>query len=202
MQTPVPSGRRSFALAVHAHVQLEHAHVRPPLRMSIDPLAVVCTNYSRFVTWLSVLNTTRRTKNMGIDRDDLPLTFPKAAEFMWHRYGVRPSVGTLYRWATRGVGGVRLESLRIGRRFRTTQGAIENFVTRRPVETPLPRQRSGPQAQPSTQGDPRCGKRSSHESVAVEIEKSRQRLKQCRSTSTKYRSPTPPRGELTQGEVK
>jgi hypothetical protein len=40
----------------------------------------------------------------------------------------RPSAATLWRWATRGVGGVRLETYKIGGRRYTTAEALERFV--------------------------------------------------------------------------
>lgn len=41
-----------------------------------------------------------------------------------------PHPTTIYRWATRGVSGVRLESLRVGGRFYTSSEAIDRFLGR------------------------------------------------------------------------
>jgi hypothetical protein len=43
------------------------------------------------------------------------------------RNGKRPHVATLYRWAQRGVRGVRLETIRVGGTLCTTVSAIQRF---------------------------------------------------------------------------
>jgi len=43
--------------------------------------------------------------------------------------GRRPSASTLYRWCRRGVGGVRLEYVRIGRSMATNRAALGRFLT-------------------------------------------------------------------------
>ena len=40
----------------------------------------------------------------------------------------QPHVATLHRWRTRGVRGVRLEAVRVGGRWHTSQAAIERFI--------------------------------------------------------------------------
>ena len=41
-----------------------------------------------------------------------------------------PHVATLFRWASRGVGGVKLEVLRVGGRTCTSREAIQRFCNR------------------------------------------------------------------------
>jgi hypothetical protein len=40
----------------------------------------------------------------------------------------RPHLSTLHRWAERGVGGIKLPTIRVGRRRFTTQGDIDRFL--------------------------------------------------------------------------
>jgi len=40
----------------------------------------------------------------------------------------KPHVSTLHRWARRGVGGVRLQTWRVGRRTFTTDEAVAEFL--------------------------------------------------------------------------
>ena len=42
----------------------------------------------------------------------------------------RPTVRTLWRWASKGVAGVRLQTLKIGGRTYTSRPAIERFLLR------------------------------------------------------------------------
>ena len=45
--------------------------------------------------------------------------------------GRRPDKTTLYRWCLRGVGGVRLEHVRLGNRILTSRQAITRFIAAR-----------------------------------------------------------------------
>jgi hypothetical protein len=49
----------------------------------------------------------------------------EAAEFL---PGILPQHGTLHRWATVGVRGVKLEARLVGGRFYTTPQAVERFL--------------------------------------------------------------------------
>lgn len=46
------------------------------------------------------------------------------------RRGQRPHVATLYRWATRGVRGVQLETIRVGGTLCTSLEALQRFCER------------------------------------------------------------------------
>lgn len=43
----------------------------------------------------------------------------------------RPDISTLHRWINRGVGGVRLEAVRIGNQVITSRQAITRFIEQR-----------------------------------------------------------------------
>lgn len=55
------------------------------------------------------------------------ITFAEAAKICPQIDGKRPSTVTIWRWATKGVRGVRLEHVRVGRRMVTTEEAINTF---------------------------------------------------------------------------
>jgi hypothetical protein len=52
---------------------------------------------------------------------------PKRAELPRRRFNKRPHVSTFYRWAKRGVRGVRLETIRIGGTLCTSVDAMQRF---------------------------------------------------------------------------
>jgi len=52
------------------------------------------------------------------------LTFAEAAAVLPDR----PHVSTLHRWRLRGIGGVKLETIRIGGRRYTSHEALERFI--------------------------------------------------------------------------
>lgn len=67
----------------------------------------------------------------------------------------RPHVSTIWRWVSRGVGGVRLETISSGGRRFTSREALRRFVTATtaaanglapPTRTPRRRRRDGAQA--------------------------------------------------------
>ena len=60
------------------------------------------------------------------------MTFAEAASMIERKFGFKPSVSTVWRWAKKGVNGRVLEAIRIGRRYRTTAEAIERFLNRTP----------------------------------------------------------------------
>ena len=59
--------------------------------------------------------------------DEQVLTFSQAAKTLPHLNGKRPHTSTLWRWARKGIGGVFLETRRLGGRFVTSAEAIERF---------------------------------------------------------------------------
>jgi len=63
--------------------------------------------------------------------DESPLTLAEAAKALPPlRGGKRVHLATLYRWVSRGVAGVRLESLRLGRTVVTSREALQRFAER------------------------------------------------------------------------
>lgn len=58
------------------------------------------------------------------------LTLAEAAALIGRKFGVKPSISTMWRWAKKGVDGQTLRSVRIGRRIRTTDEAVEQFLDR------------------------------------------------------------------------
>lgn len=55
------------------------------------------------------------------------LSIQEVAARMTMRMGAAVAVSTVWRWCKKGVGGVRLEHGRIGRRYFVTDGALERF---------------------------------------------------------------------------
>lgn len=47
-----------------------------------------------------------------------------------HQNGRKIHISTIYRWISRGIHGVRLESLKLGRRLVTSHEAIQRFAER------------------------------------------------------------------------
>jgi len=58
------------------------------------------------------------------------VSMSEARKAVQARTGRRLDVSTLWRWAMRGVHGVRLEHIRAGRELRTSREAIERFYSR------------------------------------------------------------------------
>ena len=58
------------------------------------------------------------------------ISLSEAALLIGHKYGQKPSYTTLWRWAKKGLNGHILETIRIGRTFRTTPAAIDRFLKR------------------------------------------------------------------------
>ena len=73
-------------------------------------------------------------------------TFAEAAKHLPRIDGRRPHTSTVWRWARRGIGGVRLECLRVGGRYVTSAEALERFAEQ------LARQR--PQRRETRRRDP------------------------------------------------
>ena len=63
--------------------------------------------------------------------DESPLTLAEAAKVLPRlRGGKRVHVATLHRWALKGVAGVRLETIRLGRTVVTSREALQRFAER------------------------------------------------------------------------
>jgi len=60
--------------------------------------------------------------------DESLITLTEAARLLPRMNGKRIAVSTLWRWATAGVRGVRLETRRLGRRILTSAEALERFT--------------------------------------------------------------------------
>ena len=59
------------------------------------------------------------------------LTLKEAAKALPALRGRKIHLSTLYRWIERGVDGVRLEALRLGRTLVTSREALQRFAERR-----------------------------------------------------------------------
>ena len=68
--------------------------------------------------------------------DEKILTFSEAAEQLPRLNGKKIHPSSLWRWARKGVRGVKLETRRVGGRFVTSAEALERF-TRELAELPL-----------------------------------------------------------------
>jgi hypothetical protein len=56
------------------------------------------------------------------------ITLAEAAGWFERRFGRRPNVATVWRWSTKGVKGVRLATISLGRYRYTTPHALESFI--------------------------------------------------------------------------
>ncbi|MBL8841268.1 MAG: DUF1580 domain-containing protein [Planctomycetes bacterium] len=76
-----------------------------------------------------------------ISLDERTLSLPEAAKFVpRRRAGRKVATSTLYRWITRGVRGVRLESMAAGGGLVTSREALERFfATLTALRRPAPR---------------------------------------------------------------
>lgn len=69
-----------------------------------------------------------------LDNEDL-IVLAKAAAWIAERTGDRrPNISTLHRWATRGVRGVRLETVAVGHVRYTSVGAVQRFLNAKPAQ--------------------------------------------------------------------
>ena len=64
--------------------------------------------------------------------EEPPIPLNQVIKLPWLRHvrGDRLSIQTVYRWAQRGVRGVKLETVRVGVRLCTSERAIERFIER------------------------------------------------------------------------
>ena len=116
------------------------------------------------------------------------ITFSEAAAMIGRKYGLKPSVSTLWRWVRKGVGGELLEAIRIGRRYRTTPEAVERFLKSLPVSD-MARHRSHMVSSCGEQkGFSNPALAAARESVSQEIERSKRQLDKHRPSKRKYDS--------------
>lgn len=75
--------------------------------------------------------------------DERLLTLTEAAKTLPRLNGKKIATTTLWRWATKGERGIRLENLRIGRRIVTSVEALERFTVALTDLPPETRPRNG-----------------------------------------------------------
>ncbi len=81
---------------------------------------------------------------MGIDvNTEQLLSLTEATKVMPRVNGKRPAISTLWRWCRKGINGVHLEYLRLGRNILTTEAALFRFFAAlaaadRPLTPPAP----------------------------------------------------------------
>jgi hypothetical protein len=69
-----------------------------------------------------------------LDNEDLVVLAKAAAWIADRTGGRRPNISTLHRWATRGVRGVKLETVAVGHVRYTSIEAVRRFLSAKPVE--------------------------------------------------------------------
>lgn len=108
------------------------------------------------------------------------LTFAQAAALISRRFGFKPNVSTVWRWAKKGIDGRFLEVIRIGRRYRTTPDAVERFVKQIPPAGGTTAHHS-PKARPDAPtGFSKPQRTAARASIAREVEESKSRLSRYR----------------------
>lgn len=60
--------------------------------------------------------------------DEQVMTLVEAAGWLERRFGRRPNVTTIWRWAIKGIRGVRLRTISLGRYRYTSERALEQFI--------------------------------------------------------------------------
>lgn len=75
-------------------------------------------------------NMETKTKTQRVLSEDV-ITLQDARRELEGILGRRPDKTTLYRWCLRGVGGVRLEHVRLGNRILTSKQSITRFIEAR-----------------------------------------------------------------------
>jgi hypothetical protein len=91
--------------------------------------------------------------------DEQIMTFTEAAKALPSVNGRRIHVSTLWRWSQRGVGGIRLETRRLGGRVVTSKEALERFTSELATQ-------SGPEAVEPVDKRPRLKTAVRQEAVA------------------------------------
>jgi hypothetical protein len=61
--------------------------------------------------------------------DERVMTLVEAAGWLERRFGRRPNAATVWRWAIKGLRGVRLRTISLGRYRYTTEESLEQFIT-------------------------------------------------------------------------
>lgn len=64
----------------------------------------------------------------GRQADEPVLTLVEAAGWLERRFGRRPNAATVWRWAIKGLRGVRLQTISLGRFRYTTERSLERFI--------------------------------------------------------------------------
>lgn len=59
------------------------------------------------------------------------LTITQARDLIGDSIGKRPDKATIHRWIHRGVGGTKLEAIKVGNQTLTSAQAINRFITAR-----------------------------------------------------------------------
>lgn len=59
------------------------------------------------------------------------LTITQARDMIHDSTGTRPDKATIHRWIHRGVGGTKLEAIKVGNQTLTSAQAINRFITAR-----------------------------------------------------------------------
>lgn len=91
----------------------------------------------------------------GARLDEPVMTLVEAAGWLERRFGRRPNVATIWRWAIKGMRGVRLRTISLGRYRYTTESAIERFIAE--ISEVLPgavAEESGESRRPKVQDEP------------------------------------------------
>ena len=65
---------------------------------------------------------------MGERLDEPVMTLVEAAGWLEKRFGRRPNAATIWRWAIKGLRGVRLHTISLGRFRFTTESQLERFI--------------------------------------------------------------------------
>lgn len=83
---------------------------------------------------------------IDIEKETL-LSLTQATKVVPTVNGRRPAIATLWRWCRKGLGGVNLEYVRIGRNIATSREALNRFFNRlAAIDTPAEGTRPSPQA--------------------------------------------------------
>jgi hypothetical protein len=72
----------------------------------------------------------RKARHWRIGMSESParlINLNQAADLAPHVSGKKPSISTVWRWAMQGVGGIKLRTVRAGRRVATTETWVHEF---------------------------------------------------------------------------
>jgi hypothetical protein len=110
------------------------------------------------------------------------MTLAEAAGWLERRFGRRPNVASVWRWAARGIKGVRLATISLGRYRYTTASALERFI----AET------SQPNAGQARVAAPRAAVASAEDTTSftkAEVEVATRRRQQEKAAALQYLQP-------------